>query len=717
MNLKTSITSLFILLIVLPFHLLAQNTACPPNLDFEQGNLSNWEFYTGTCCPTSTNLNTGPIGNRHTLTSGAGTDPYGGFPVVAPGGGNYSLRLGNNGSGGQAERARYYVQVPNNQNNIYTLLYSYAVVFQNPGHSQADQPRFEVTVFDSATGTPVQCNQFTFVSGVGLPGFQNAGNGVLYKPWATSSIDLSSMAGRTVAIDFTSGDCALGGHFGYAYIDVACNFFQSHTLYCPSTTTYTLTAPPGFETYEWRDASLNTVLGTTANLTIPTPTSSTQFAVILKPYPGFGCPDTLFTTFNIANMTIDITPDTSVCAGNSIKLYASTNSTSSPFTYSWTPPSTLSCNNCDSPIATPAVTMKYLVTIVDRDGCDATDSVLVRVDERVTAKLQVGDTFCAFDKVEAINNAINPAGSDFLWTLPESDGNVIAGLGNDTVIAVWQTPGFKKIKVSVINGLCSESDSADLYIAEKPIADFEVNDDVCLDESTQLRPYPHNALYFWSIDNHSFPSTDFVDILPLSWSATGEKRVFLKVENQWGCTDTKEEFVGVHAFPIAEIIPISADKLCKGKQFELAATTGQRYDFSWSPPQYFSNNKSESVRGTVETEGYVYLDVTNQWFCTSRDSFFIDGGLCCDIFMPDAFTPDNNGWNDTYWSPDLNRVQVVQFFIANRRGQVVYDYKTSPAWDGSYNGKPAAQDTYNYYVRYVCDDEEIIKKGTLILLR
>ena len=130
MNIKTFIKVHLIIPALFPLSLFAQNTVCPPNLDFEQGNLSNWEFYTGTCCPTSTNVNSGAVANRHTLMSGPGTDPYGAFPVVAPGGGRYSLKLGNNQSGGQAERARYYVRVPNNQNNIYTLLYSYAVVFQ-----------------------------------------------------------------------------------------------------------------------------------------------------------------------------------------------------------------------------------------------------------------------------------------------------------------------------------------------------------------------------------------------------------------------------------------------------------------------------------------------------------------------------------------------------------------------------------------------------------
>ncbi len=716
MNIKASISLYLVPLLLLPLYLSAQNTACPPNLDFEQGNLSNWEFYTGTCCPTSTGTNSGPVANRHTLVSGTALDPIGGFPVVAPGGGSFSLKLGNDISGSQAERARYYVRVPANPNNIYTLLYSYAVVFQNPGHAQADQPRFEVTVFDSATGVPAPCNDFTHVSGIGLPGFKVGQGGVLYKPWSTASIDLSAMAGRTVAIDFTTGDCALGAHYGYAYVDVACNFFQSHTLYCPNTPTYTLTAPPGFETYEWRDASMQNILGTAQSLTIPTPPTSTVFAVILEPYPGFGCPDTLLTTFSISNMNIDITPDTSVCKGNSIFLGATTNSTSAPYTYSWTGPA-LSCTNCDSPSAIPPTTTKYYATITDKDGCTSTDSVLVRVDDIVKADILMADTFCAFDPVGIINNAANPPKADFLWNLHDDYGTILAGLGNDTITGTWASPGLKKVKVLVINGSCSDEDSDYVYINERSLAEFEADKDVCVNTPLRLQPYQQDARYFWTIDGQSITDTIFKEQYLLVWNVPGEKLITMKLVNEWGCVSVKSEQVGIHEYPIAEIIPVNTEKLCKGKQFELAATQGYRYEYSWSPPQYFSSNGTHTASGTAQEQSYVYLHVRNQWHCVSVDSFYIDGGPCCDIFMPGAFTPNNDGYNDKYWSPDINRVQLVHLMIANRRGQVLLDTKAPVAWDGSYNGNPAGQDTYNYYIRYICNGEEIEKKGTFLLLR
>ncbi len=697
----------------------SQQTSCPPNLDFENGTLDNWEFYTGICCPTNTAVPGAAINGRHTLMSGAGLDPYGNFPVVPPNGGQYSLRLGNNSTGAQAERARYYVQVPANPNSIYTLTYSYAVVLQNPGHTQAEQPRFEVAVFDSATGLAAPCNQFDFVASAGLPGFRNAANGVVYKPWATASIDLSAMAGKTVAIDFTSGDCSQGGHFGYAYIDVACNFYQSYTLHCPDQPTYTLEGPPGFSVYEWRDNS-NNIIGNTQRVTIPTPASSSTFSLIVLPYSGFGCPDTIYSSFTITNMTVDISLDTAVCAGESVQLSSGTNSSAGPYTYEWTPPAGLSCSNCDDPIATPAAFTKYYIKITDKDGCHATDSVIVRVDEQVVTNIKVDDTFCSSTIVPIINDFSNPSSAQYLWNVNENGGNITNGISTPAIDALWHQSGTKKIKLKIINGRCSAEDSTTIEIERTPQTSFEVFKNECAGIPVQLHPnFEPESEYLWEIDEHQINETGYVETLYLLWNTIGQKKIKLTTKNHNGCFSSKETFIGIQPYPVASIKAVNADNLCQGKTFELEATHDYRYDYSWRPPQYFDDNVTSKVTGIAEKSGYVYVDVTNQWDCMITDSFWVNGDPCCDIFMPDAFTPDNNSINDTYWSPDLDKHTLVVFIVANRRGQIVYETNTQGrGWDGTFKGAPAPQDTYTYYIKYLCNNkDEMTKKGTVILMR
>jgi len=53
------------------------------------------EFYTSAFCPILANTLSGAINHKHVLTTGALTDPYCGFPIVALGVGSFLLKLGN----------------------------------------------------------------------------------------------------------------------------------------------------------------------------------------------------------------------------------------------------------------------------------------------------------------------------------------------------------------------------------------------------------------------------------------------------------------------------------------------------------------------------------------------------------------------------------------------------------------------------------------------
>jgi hypothetical protein len=283
---------------------------CPPNIDFELGNYSYWEFFTGGTHPVlSATIATSPIPGRHTLMPGMSAlfvDSCCSFPVVPPGGGAYTLKLGSRATGAQAEKARYYVHVPASSTN-YSLIYRYALVQQVDliGHTLSQHPTFEVNAFDSATGVAIPCGTrvYMLTAATGLPGtfdtltgFGSVGTPLRCKKWSTESINLSGYAGQTIGIDFTNGDCPLGGHYGYAYIDMGCGLFAISNLSACDTTMSWLAAPPGFQTYMWYDSLTFTYIDSGMAITVPNPTTPTTYAVVLQPYAGFGCADTLYTT-------------------------------------------------------------------------------------------------------------------------------------------------------------------------------------------------------------------------------------------------------------------------------------------------------------------------------------------------------------------------------------------------------------------------------------
>lgn len=218
------------------------------NIDFENGNFNGWNPTSGFhplfnplgCCPNA--------GGQQLVTTGTGVDPLGGFPVVAPGG-SFSLRLGDNQTGGEADRIEQTFLVSAANANF---TYKYAVVFQDPGHVASQQPAFNIEMLDSL-GTQIPCTFYNVAAGGGIPGFLNSTTpNVIYKPWTSVVVDLTNYIGQNVTIRFTTYDCALGGHFGYAYIDGICASFVSgtnDTICAGATKNYC--APTGFGSYTW----------------------------------------------------------------------------------------------------------------------------------------------------------------------------------------------------------------------------------------------------------------------------------------------------------------------------------------------------------------------------------------------------------------------------------------------------------------------------------
>ena len=278
--------------------------SCPPNIDLEAGNFSGWNCFAGS---TSVNGNqnvitlspTAPLPGRHEIISAASMpvmDEYGDFPRLCPYSGNYSVKLGNNNTGNQAEGMSYTFQIPP-LDDTFSLTYYYAVVFEDPGHAPEEQPRFFVTAYDVLSGAVIDCASYNYVSTASIPGFRHSlvDPMVLYKDWAPASIDFAGLGGRMVRLEFKTADCTLSGHFGYAYLDVGngCGGLISVAALCGSTNSVVLNAPYGFQTYTWYNANYGTIVGTQQNSTItPPPPPNTMFHVDMVPYPGFGCRDT-----------------------------------------------------------------------------------------------------------------------------------------------------------------------------------------------------------------------------------------------------------------------------------------------------------------------------------------------------------------------------------------------------------------------------------------
>jgi gliding motility-associated-like protein len=87
------------------------------------------------------------------------------------------------------------------------------------------------------------------------------------------------------------------------------------------------------------------------------------------------------------------------------------------------------------------------------------------------------------------------------------------------------------------------------------------------------------------------------------------------------------------------------------------------------------------------------------------------------IFVPDAFTPNNDQENDVF-RPKGSYVLDYSIKIYNRWGELVFESNDRQRpWNGQYNGEPAPQGVYQYVIRVEGTEGIISKSGSVTLIR
>jgi len=86
------------------------------------------------------------------------------------------------------------------------------------------------------------------------------------------------------------------------------------------------------------------------------------------------------------------------------------------------------------------------------------------------------------------------------------------------------------------------------------------------------------------------------------------------------------------------------------------------------------------------------------------------------IYIPNAFTPNGDGRNDTWMIPFLDPAFDATVNVFNRYGQLVYQAVSEiVSWDGKLSGVVQASGVYIYLVTF--KGSEMKLKGTLMLIR
>lgn len=138
--------------------------------------------------------------------------------------------------------------------------------------------------------------------------------------------------------------------------------------------------------------------------------------------------------------------------------------------------------------------------------------------------------------------------------------------------------------------------------------------------------------------------------------------------------------------------------------------------------RYTWSNGDTTAVINVNTPGKYYVTASGNCF-VGTDTVMVNQGNNCNncLFVPNAFSPNNDGHNDLMMVGTRCPIGFFQFNIYNRYGERVFE-STNPTlgWNGLYKGKPSDAGTYFYYIQYqnTANNNTLIKmKGDIVLLR
>ena len=641
MSIRTNIRSLALLLFVFAGSVNGLRAQCPPNIDFEEGTFNNWNIYTATFEQivgggTGGLFNvtpTFPIPGRHDIITPAtqpALDQFGLFPKLCPNGSGTSVRIGALTGGRQADILTYTFTIPAGRNE-FSLIYNYAMVINNAGGHPANiQPRLEVAVINITDNIVDTCSSDTiaYSNASPLPGFQTSPvNGqIIFKPWAARSVKLDGNAGKTFEITFRAMGCAAtpnGSHFGYAYIDInsECSSSFIGATFCPDDAFINVTGPFGYQAYSWWNSNYTVNYGNTQTINFtPPPAPGTVLKLIVDPYQGYGCRDTLTATLQ-DTLTIQpqAGPDRTSCNNAPVQLGVIPKP---GYVYSWSPPTGLSDPNISNPIATPSVTTQYILTVThEGGGCVSKDTVMVYaavLDN--TIQLSGPNTFCQGDP-QAATLFVQPADS-IQWY---NGITPIPGANQQQYIPTQS--GVYHATLFSFQGSGCQVTTSDITITiyETPVAGFTVDGTTRCFKNNQFNFTNTSTLtlgamtYEWDFGDANTANTRDASH---TYAAPGTYNVRMIVSSPNGCKDTSVTTVQVYDMPAVDFSVNLVEQCFKNNQFVFTNNTTiptGTLQYSWTFGDGGTANTRDAIHSyAAPSTNPVRLIVTSDRGCSEE---------------------------------------------------------------------------------------------------
>ena len=415
-------------------------------------------------------------------------------------------------------------------------------------------------------------------------------------------------------------------------------------------------------TYLWQDGSISSTYNAT---------SSGVYAVTVTNACG-QVSDAVDISLLSGPPAVELGMDTTLCAGAQLTLDV----TAEEATYLWQDGST-------GPAYTVSSAGDYAVTVMN--GCgEVVDAITVAYSPALSINLDPEYTACEGDVIEL--DVFNPSAT-YLW----QDGTTQPGF------LVEESGAYS---VTVSNDCQTATASTEVSYVSLPAVELGNDTLLCEGEQLLLQVDVPNAVYQWQ-DGSTSPSMTVTTSGIYGVSAINE------------CGQA-EDAIQVSYTPRIQGVELGEPRyLCTGSVvFDVTS-----HEFAF----YRWQDGSNQPRLEASRPGLYVVEVYSA--CeTVMDSVILFECEFCNVYVPNAFSPNDDGRNDTFLPQSPCELMDYEFLVFDRwGGQLFYSENPEQGWDGRSRGKTLPPGLYAWALSYTVEANGQAEKrsamGDIMLLR